>query len=252
MVKPREDLTGKTFGRWTVLYQSEDHIQPNGSHSAMWHCKCSCKNQTERDVAQGHLKDGTSKSCGCILKENPSGKKHNLSKTRLYPIWLEIKQRCFNTKNSSHEIYGLRGITICDEWKDDFKAFYDWSIENGYDENALRNECTIDRIDTNGNYEPSNCRWTNNIIQGRNQRIRIDNTSGVKGVNWDSTNSKWVARISVNKKRICIGYFDTFDDAVKARYDAEEKYWGESVPYHNSYNQYMNNSNDNLEECDNV
>lgn len=91
--------------------------------------------------------------------------KHGLKKTRLYSIWSQMKNRCFNQNAERYSDYGGRGITVCDEWKDDFKAFYDWSMSNGYSDNL-----TIDRINNDGNYEPSNCRWVDVLTQVNNSR----------------------------------------------------------------------------------
>ena len=91
--------------------------------------------------------------------------KHGLKNTRLYRIWLQIKNRCFNSNTNRYRDYGARGITVCDEWRNDFKAFYDWAMNNGYSD-----ELTIDRIDNDGNYEPSNCRWVSVKVQNRNTR----------------------------------------------------------------------------------
>ena len=93
------------------------------------------------------------------------GYKHGLKKTRLYGIWLQIKNRCFNSNTGRYKDYGGRGITMCEEWRNNFQTFYDWSMSHGYSD-----ELTIDRIDNNGNYEPSNCRWVTVKIQNRNAR----------------------------------------------------------------------------------
>lgn len=90
---------------------------------------------------------------------------HGKRKTRLYRIWANIKTRCTNENDPHYERYGGRGITVCDEWKNDFKAFYDWSMSNGY-----ADDLTIDRINNNGNYEPSNCRWVTIKEQNQNER----------------------------------------------------------------------------------
>ena len=100
---------------------------------------------------------------------------HGKSKTRLYNIWSDMKRRCYNPKNKRYNRYGGRGISVCDEWKDDFQAFYDWAIYNDYAE-----DLTIDRIDVNGNYEPNNCRWITWKEQQRNtSRNRFITVNGV-------------------------------------------------------------------------
>ena len=96
-----------------------------------------------------------------------------MKNTRLYYIWSSMKKRCFNENEPSYLQYGGRGISVCNEWKENFKAFHDWALENGYDENSERGECTIDRIDVNGDYEPSNCRWVSMKEQSRNRRNTI-------------------------------------------------------------------------------
>ena len=97
---------------------------------------------------------------------------HGLYKSRLYWVWHSMKDRCYNPKATSYKHYGGRGIKVCDEWKNSFKTFYDWSYSHGYDENAPRNKCTIDRINNDGDYEPSNCRLVDAKIQASNQRKR--------------------------------------------------------------------------------
>jgi hypothetical protein len=151
---------------------------------------------------------GNTKSCGCYKKRRVSEthKTHGLRSTRLYTIWKEIKRRTLNSKHKDYVNYGGRGITICDEWKDDVKSFYDWAMGNGYEENK---GLSIDRIDNDGNYCPENCRWTTQTIQSRNQRIYKNNTSGYKGVSFSKNSNLYRVRIFVNKKTINLGYFKT-------------------------------------------
>jgi hypothetical protein len=160
---------------------------------------------TEFKTRTSSIKNGSSKSCGCYntqrVKEGCT--KHNLSHSKINNIWRNIKNR---TKQKYNINYGGRGITICEEWKNDFKAFYDWSILNGYEENK---DLSIDRIDNNGNYCPENCRWTTSIIQNRNRRIRKDNTSGYRGVCYNKAKNNYISRISIDKKRIHLGTFPT-------------------------------------------
>lgn len=135
------DLTGKRFGRLTA-------IKENGrtkSGSKLWLCQCDCGKTVT--VSQGNLKIGQTVSCGCIMQ------KHGESRTRLYSIWRHIKTRCTNKNDKDYEYYGGKGICFCEEWND-YENFRDWAIANGYND-AL----TIDRINPDKDYEPSNCRW---------------------------------------------------------------------------------------------
>ena len=162
------DMTGKKIGRLTVLRQA-----PKRKRLTEWVCLCECGNET---VVTGHnLRGGTTKSCGCLQRDRAreaGGKNivHGDQGSRLYGVWLGMKSRCYNKNVHNYSNYGGRGITVCDEWLHDYPKFKEWAIENGYDADAPQGQCTIDRIDVNGNYEPSNCRWADMSTQRRNQR----------------------------------------------------------------------------------
>lgn len=183
-----KDLTNKTFGYLTVIRQEGI----NNQNRAMWLCRCICGN--EKRISSHDLQNKTI-SCGCIgakmrLKNLEKGRGWNkksepyLSRPkqktksknpykRLNKIWDGMKSRCYNNKHIHFNSYGGRGIKICTEWLTDFSSFKKWAIENGYDDNLC-----IDRIDFNGNYEPSNCRWVtykqNSNNTRRNHLITID------------------------------------------------------------------------------
>lgn len=158
------NIVGQKYGRLTVIEYAGKF---KDGHMSAWRCKCDCGNEVV--VIGRNLKNGNTKSCGCIAKEINKNcdlfKKHGYSGTKLYAVWKGIIQRCFNKNNKEYKNYGGRGITICREWKNDFVNFYDWAISNGYEE-----KLTIDRINVNGNYEPSNCRWATTKTQSRNRR----------------------------------------------------------------------------------
>ena len=155
------------------------------------------------DINRGYIK-----SCGCYNKRRVSEthKTHGKRHTRLYKIWINIKDRVLNPKNKRYSDYGGRGITLCDDWKNDFMSFYTWAMENGYEENK---GLSIDRIDNDGNYEPSNCRWATQTIQTRNQRIRKTNKTGYRGVSFVKAKNKYFACLFINKKSKSLGHFLT-------------------------------------------
>jgi len=150
-----KDITGNKYGRLTVL--GLDSVR---NRSSYWLCLCECGN--EKVVRNDCLKSGNTRSCGCLNRE-PREVIHGLARTRLYRIYHAMKQRCYNPNANHYDRYGGRGIRICDEWLNDFQTFAEWAISDGY-----ASGLTIDRIDNDGNYEPSNCRWVTQRVQTRN------------------------------------------------------------------------------------
>lgn len=158
------DLTGEVFGRLTVV----ERVPAKRYGETRWRCKCACGN--ESITTTGRLRNGSAKSCGCLHSESArhqgqKSKKHGAANTRLYRIWTNMKTRCFNQRDKNFERWGLRGITVCDSWKNSFEEFQKWALNSGYDETR-----TLDRIDNNKGYFPENCRWTSAKTQARNTR----------------------------------------------------------------------------------
>ena len=166
---PFIDLTGKQFGRWTVLYRDMN------AKTTRWICRCSCGNI--KSVTPGNLKnprpEKRSTSCGCYQKEQArkAQTKHNFSKTHIHYEWVAMKQRCYNPNDKGYKNYGGRGIRVCKEWQDSFQAFYKYvSVLPHYGELGR----SLDRIDNEGDYEPGNVRWATRHEQNTNKRTCKD------------------------------------------------------------------------------
>ena len=154
-------LIGTTSNNLTCV----DVIVPKSGRKRLL-CKCSCGGATSLFPYQ--FISGEIKSCGCIKHNAPHNATHKLSKTKLYHIWETMRLRCHNPSNKKYYMYGARGITVCDEWINDFLSFQSWSYSSGYADGL-----SIDRIDNSAGYSPSNCRWVDRKTQQRNTRRNI-------------------------------------------------------------------------------
>lgn len=184
-----DDLTGKRFERLLVTgYAGKD----KGNHSK-WLCRCDCGR--EKIITGYNLKSGAIKSCGCLRREIAGNlnKTHDGSNSRLYSIYRNMISRTENPKASAYDVYGGRGISICQEWRNDFAAFQKWALANGY-----RDDLSIDRIENDKGYFPDNCRWIKMNAQFNNRRNNLLLT--YKGET--KTVAEWARHLAIKRRTL--------------------------------------------------
>lgn len=203
------DLIDRRFGSLTVVEQVQSRKSPCGTTRKMWRCLCDCGNEVIASTS--NLINGNTKSCGCwkamrLVKHNT---RHGGANDRLYGIWKNMKRRCNSPNDSHYKDYGGKGIKVCDEWND-YARFKEWAYANGYDDNAKVGDCTIDRIDNNMGYEPSNCRWVDRTIQANNtSRNRYVEFQGKR-----LTIAEFSRAMNIGKNH-ALYYVNKFDKEVK-------------------------------------
>lgn len=188
------NLEGQKFNRLLVVNLLERRDK-NGAR--LWNCICDCGNTVV--VSTDRLRSGWTKSCGCFQRdtviENNKARAHyqDVNNARLYRIWKGMIARTIYPSQDSYENYGGKGITVCKEWINDYLMFESWALNNGYSD-----ELSIDRIDGNKNYSPSNCRWADRTTQNNNQKSNINLSIG------DLTMSiaQWAKFLGVPKSRL--------------------------------------------------
>lgn len=153
------DIAGQRFGMLTALFPVRQH--ECGAY--YWRCKCDCGNENEALVS--HLRSGNITKCNSNEHRKGVNIKHGLKNHPLYSVWAGMKRRCYNENSPNYPLYGGRGISVCDRWRNSVKNFYDDMID-GYSKGLH-----LDRIDVNGNYEPINCRWVTPIQNNNNKRL---------------------------------------------------------------------------------
>ncbi len=198
------DLTGHKYNLLTVI--GRDLKQNlNKNKSSMWKCRCDCGNITT--VSSSNLRFNGVKSCGCLPIKNRT--KHSLSSSKEYSSWHHMKQRCLNSNSDSYNYYGGRGITICEEWIDSFEQFYKdvgSMPAKGY---------TLDRINTNGNYEPSNCKWSTRKEQSINRRgLKIKNKVEADKIRKLYASGNYTQQELADKYNCCLG---TISDVINKK-----------------------------------
>jgi hypothetical protein len=217
-----EGLEGKKYNRLTLI---------NGyfvGETYKYECLCECGKTVSVSANKivGSAKLKQTKSCGCYRTEKiiERSTKHGKSKkTNEYFAWCSMKERCNNPNVPSYINYGGRGIKVCDEWLNSFETFFKDMGERPSPTHS------IDRIDNSKGYSKENCKWSTKTEQALNQRIYKNNTSGCVGVHIDTKTKQWRAQIRYNKKGHTIGRYETFEEAKKARLEAELKYFGRIV-----------------------
>lgn len=198
-----EEMQSKPWGRLTVIGFSGK----KGKDKCLL-VRCSCGKEFTALI--GNVRSGHTKSCGCLSDDSIRERSvtHGMSTTTLYHVYRTMLARCYNKNNEKYNDYGGRGITVCDEWKEHFQSFYNFSMEKGW-----KKGLQIDRINNDNGYCPDNCRFIQNIANANNKkRLRINNTTGFRGVY--SKGKYFVASLSF--KGIIRKDFHSFKTAIDA------------------------------------
>jgi hypothetical protein len=251
MVKVKRNLIGEVFGRLTVIKQVDDYIDPSGKHFARWLCKCSCGDDKYIEVTGTHLIGNQTRSCGCLKREKDIEKiiaqKENNHKFNTYDLtgnygvgycsntgnpflfdledYDKIKNYCWYEycKNNYHKVLAKdcnNGVTITI-----YGLLVDYDICDHINRNTMDNR-------------KSNLRPASHLQNSQNHSLRCDSSSGVSGVSFHKRDRIWQSYIDVNKQRVRLGSFTNKDEAIRARLDAEAKYFGEFAPQMHLFEQY--------------
>lgn len=215
------NLIGQRFGRLIV----KKRVANDKYNNAVWECQCDCGEITYIPTGRLRLKKGNTSSCGCYMRERRiAPKKHGDAHEKLYKLWQSVKNRCFIINNASYKFYGAKGITMCQEWSNldnGYNNFKKWAYENGYkidlDEKG-RNKLSLDRIDNSLGYFPSNCRWATSREQAYNRSTNIKNKHKLL----IDELLDYADAVQMDYKII----IDNLVQTIKARKEAEVKYWG--------------------------
>lgn len=188
------DIIGQRFSKLVVL----SRLGSSADRRATWHCKCDCGKQTI--AVTSALRNGNKQSCGCLVFAPSWRVKHGMTKTKIYKVWSDMIRRCENPRAQNYRNYGARGITICSRWRDSFEAFLE---DMGLPEPGL----SLDRINTDGDYEPSNCRWATDAEQTQNRRVCKLNPERVRQIR---------ERIAAGERPVALAReFDVYPETIR-------------------------------------
>lgn len=204
---------GNRYGRLVV----KKRIGKNKWRQITWECLCDCGVKVV--VCGSDLRNGHTKSCGCLQQERAreNNTTHGFCGIKEYKTWWNMRLRCTDENNISYQYYGGRGIKVCKRWQK-FENFFE---DMGEKPTGL----TIERINNNKDYSKENCCWATYTEQIKNQRIRKTNKTGVKGIYWHKKSKRYQAYIGINYKKIHLGSFKSIKAATAARKTAENEYW---------------------------
>ncbi len=201
-----EDFIGKTFGYLTVV-----KLKSRDKRGSTWVCKCVCGNEVtlQRSHIIGTKTRNPNKSCGCKQKIQEG---FTVSHNKLYKTWKFIQAVCNNAEHPNYHHYGDKGIEMCDEWKNNFNAFLNWALNNGYEEDS---NLIINRTNPKGNFDPDNCRWADKYVQASNKGLRKNNKTGYQCI----CEGKSGYRVDTMRmgQRIHIGCYKQLEEAVNER-----------------------------------
>jgi len=202
------DRTGQRFGKLVVV----ERMGSSAAKKVLWRCSCDCGGEVT--VPSGSLVTGNTQSCGCIIPNF----KHGGTGKGSYNTWRAMMRRCYKQEDKDYPRYGGKGVTVHQSWHD-----YETFAKNV---GEPKNDETLDRINTYGNYEPGNCRWASVQVQNRNIRIREKSKSGVIGVR--IRNGGWYAEITVKRKKYYSKVARSLEEAIQNRKELERIHWGNS------------------------
>lgn len=250
MVNVKEDLTGRVFGRLTVIEQAEDYVSPTGKHYAKWKCQCSCIEHKYVDVNASSLKQGLTMSCGCLNDECRS------ERIKQFQPMAADKNKKYN-EYTLYDTYGVGKYFNCKDVFyfsiEDYDIIKDqcWYNKNGYARTCLKESgkyVYMHELIGCKNFDHKNRNRSDNRRENlrpatvgenvRNRSLTAANKSGVAGVYYASKEKKWCAEIGLNNQVIRLGRYSNKDDAIRVRLEAEVKYYGEFAPQQHLYEQY--------------